>query len=553
MRKTIFNKKLIAGFLISLGIFLVFFYFLKNRNSSSETRYIFSQVKRGEISLTLSSTGTVVSKEEVDLKTKASGEIIYLNMKEGQLVKKGELLLKIDTSDQEKTIKDLENDLESAKINLSKTKKTTVVDEKNLKNQALNGFDQTLNDWKNYLDEFEKIFKVDISSYRLNSGLYLLDYYASIVNFYFPNDISYRETLWKNYEILKSQYQIFSNLISYLNSDSSLEEIKRNLDDFIDQVKILNDTSRYSYQLLNRYLSAISDYNLIPAIQIRDVSSDKQTLSNYFSKISTDLENLLAIQKNITSYQEGYTENFPYEIKELELTVKQKEEDLKEAQEKLNDYYLYAPFEGIISSVNVKKGDFVSSQTTVANLITQEKIIEAPFNEIDIVQIKEGQKAKITFDALEDQVFQGKVIEISPTGSESQGVVSYDVKIALEEDNENIKPAMTANVEIIVAEKENVLIVPNSAIKTLNGKNYVEVSPEKLPPSALKTGVTLTTPLKRVFIELGLTSDLYSEVVKGLEEGDYIVISTVSSKTSTPTTTQRSFFMGQGFNPQRMR
>ena len=551
--KTIFkNKKFLITFIVLIGIFLYFFIFLKNKNLSSETKYVLSQIKRDNISVSVSSTGTVIPEEEMNLKAKASGEIVYLNMKNGQFVKKGELLLKIDSKDQEKNIKDLENSLETIRLNLNKAKQTTIVDEKNLKNQAINILNQILSDWKNYLDNFENLLKIDISGYNLNLS-YLFDYYAQIVKFYFLNDIDYQKVLWENYNFLKSEYEINNNLVLHLNSDSPLKEIEKVFNDVVEDAKILNDTSRYSYQLLNRYYSILNDYNLTPLIQIRNISNDRNTFFNLFSTINSDLTNLLTVQKNIKSYKESLTNDIPYEIKELELTLSQKEEDLKRAKEKINDYYLYAPFNGIITNLNVKKGDSISSQAVVANLITKEKIIQAPFNEIDIVKIKLGQKAKITFDALREQVFSGKVVEIDSVGTESQGVVSYNVKVALEEDNENIKPSMSANVEIIIAEKENLLIVPNSAIKTINGKSYVQLVSEKnLNPLTIKKGVILKTPPKRVFIIPGLKNDLYTEILDGLKEGDYIVVSTFSSKT-TSTTVQRNLFMGGGFGQSPIR
>jgi HlyD family secretion protein len=551
--KTIFkNKKFLITFIVLIGIFLYFFIFLKNKNLSSETKYVLSQIKRDNISVSVSSTGTVIPEEEMNLKAKASGEIVYLNMKNGQFVKKGELLLKINTKDQEKNIKDLENSLETIRLNLNKAKQTTLVDEKTLKNQAINSLNQVLSDWKSYLDNFENILKIDISSYHLNLN-YLLDYYAQVVNFYFLNDINYQKVLWNNYNFLKSKYEIDNNLALHLNSDSSLEEVEKVLNDVVEDAKILNDTSRYSYQLLNQYYSILNDYNLTPLIQLRNISNDRTTLFNLFSNINSDLTSLLSVQKNIKSYKESLTDNIPYEIKELEITLSQKEEDLKTAKEKLNDYYLYAPFDGIITNLNVKKGDSVSSQTVVATLITKEKIIQVPFNEIDIVKIKLGQKAKITFDALGEQMFFGRVVEIDSTGTESQGVVSYNVKVALEEDNEDIKPSMSANVEIIIAEKENVLIVPNSAIKTINGKSYVQLVSEKnLNPLTIKKGVILKTPPKRIFITPGLKNDLYTEILDGLKEGDYVIVSTLSSKT-TSTTIQRNLFMGGGFGQSSIR
>ncbi|MGB9681269.1 MAG: efflux RND transporter periplasmic adaptor subunit [Minisyncoccia bacterium] len=550
MKKIFKNKKLLIIFVSFLAIMAFLFY--KNYNNKSvSNRYILAQVKRDNLSVTVSQSGVIAPLDEIELKTKTSGEVVYLNLYNGQKVKKGDLLLKIDSSDQERKIKDLELDVESAQVALAKAKQTTIIDEKTLKNQAITSLTEILTNWKDFLNDFDEIFKVDISSYRVNAD-YLYQYYASIVNFYYPQDIDYKKTLEENYTLLKNDYYSKSSQILKLNSNSSLDEIESTLNLVLNDIKILDDTARFSYQLISRYSTVLSDYNLVPLVSIRNISTDKTTFNNLSSAINANLSTILSVSKNITSYKEGAQNNYPYDIKELEISLEKKKEDLKEAKDELKNYYLYAPFDGIISNINVKKGDTVSSQLTVAKLITHQKIAEVSFNEIDAVKIKIGQKAKLTFDALPNLIISGKVIEIDPIGTESQGVVSYNVKVELDEDNENIKPSMSVNIEIIVEEKENVLVVPNSAIKTIGERKYVEVVENiNLDQKDLKSGITLKNQPARRFIKTGSSNDLMTEIIEGLKEGDYIILSTVSTS-SNKNTTQSNSFMNQrtNFNPQ---
>ena len=100
-------------------------------------------------------------------------------------------------------------------------------------------------------------------------------------------------------------------------------------------------------------------------------------------------------------------------------------------------------------------------------------------------------------------------------GAVSQGVVSYGVKIAFDIEDERVKPGMSVTVDIITDAKQDVLVLPNSAIKFQKNSYYVEL-------------VELSEEIKLQPIETGLSNDLYTEIVSGLKEGDIVVTSTIS-------------------------
>lgn len=117
----------------------------------------------------------------------------------------------------------------------------------------------------------------------------------------------------------------------------------------------------------------------------------------------------------------------------------------------------------------------VSGATVLFILITKEKVAEISLNEIDAAKVKIGQKASLTFNAIPDLIFTGKIIEIDSLGSISQGVVSYSVKIVLDSDDERIKPSMSVTAEIIVEGQNRCLLLSNSAIKMQRNLKYVEL------------------------------------------------------------------------------
>ncbi|MCK9361166.1 efflux RND transporter periplasmic adaptor subunit [Patescibacteria group bacterium] len=211
---------------------------------------------------------------------------------------------------------------------------------------------------------------------------------------------------------------------------------------------------------------------------------------------------------------------------------------LADARETLNDYTVRAPFDGVIVGIEGKIATHASPSTKLATIITQEKMVTLPLNEVDIAKIKVGQKATVTFDALPDLTIAGTVVEVDPLGKASQGVVTYDVKVAFDTDDEQIKPGMSASVSIATDVRTNVLMVPNAAIR--NGS--VQILPNEQEPSAeaQTSGIPSSTPPESVAIETGLASDQSTEVVSGLNEGAWIIVRTVTPSASAATTNRNA-------------
>ena len=553
--KKIFHKKIIIIVGLIVIVLAGYFGYKAFTNKNKETRYVLAQVKKGDISVSISGSGKISASNQVTLQPKASGNLVYLGVKNGQFVKAGTLIAKIDTTDAQKAIRDAELSLESAELALEQAQTSSSIDETSLKRQAISYMTTALNNTKNVIDSFQDIFFADITSYRIDSK-YLINYYAHIVNFYAPSDVDYGTVLSSNFETIKQENNVNLSLFSNLDQNSTLEEIESVLNTITETTKTLNDSVHLGYQLLNRYESILNDNNLTPTINVRSISTDKSTVSSYVTSVDSNTTNLLTIQKSIKTYRTSPSDVTPYTIHSLKLTVEQKENALEDAKNQLQDYYIYAPFDGEISQLSVNKGDDVSSATSLAVLITKEKIAEITLTEIDLAKVKLGNVAQLTFDAVPDFTTTGKVIEIDPLGVESQGVVSYTIKVSLDKTDERLQPGMSVNADIITDSKENVLIINNAAVKTLNNKKYVEiVSLDNVSPEAFRTGITLATTPKRQFIEVGLSDDDNSEIISGLNEGELVILKTTANGTTSnnkTTNTTRNMFNPNLNQTQRM-
>ncbi len=182
------------------------------------------------------------------------------------------------------------------------------------------------------------------------------------------------------------------------------------------------------------------------------------------------------------------------------------------AQATLDLQQLKAPFAGTVTNVQVKSGDQISPGEIAFRLDDLSRmLVDVRVSEVDINRIQVGQTANLTFDAILDKTYAGSVTEVSQVGVTTQGVVEFVVTIELTNADQDVKPGMTAAVNIVVDQLENVLLVPNRAVRVLDGQRVVYI---------LQNG-----ELQSVKITLGATSDNMSEVTDGtLRAGDLIVL-----------------------------
>jgi len=525
--------------IILLGITGYYGYYKIFKNQS--TKYILAKVTKGDLEIKVSGSGEIIPIEEINIKSKINGEVVFLNVKEGDSVYRSQLLAKIDSKnlekaiiDQEILIKNLELAIESAKLNLEKLNfqyQNTLRgdDYKKALNQGILILNDFYSFYPNFIENLRKIyFYKDFENYDNN-----LKYYES----YNPSFLGKSQKLELNYNILKSKYIELSENFKNISSQNEAKEkiIKDSYDLVLASYDLVNEGTE-----MIRYLK--EDLVLKNAIHEKQniIEDHYQKLTNYLNTLGQYKQNILDVISKINSYHD-IIDNYEFDRRNLELTIKQKEVDLEQAKKKLNDlkqdlndYYITAPLDGVLAIFDIKKGDLVVSNQIIGKIITNQKIAKISLNEIDAVQVKVGQTAILTFDALPDLKIKGKVIEISTIGTEEQGVVSYDIKISLEKETNKIKPGMSVNAEIIVNRKENVLIVPNSAIRNDNEgqyvnlvKNYNVKNIKPFEPVEISQNL-----IEKRYIKTGISNDEFTEILEGLKEGEIVVLRTLNRQTT---------------------
>jgi HlyD family secretion protein len=171
-----------------------------------------------------------------------------------------------------------------------------------------------------------------------------------------------------------------------------------------------------------------------------------------------------------------------------------------------------APFAGVITEVNVSQGDNAAVNLMAFRIDDLSSLLlDVRVSEVDINRINIGNTVNITFDAIQGREYRGTVSRVANVGAVNQGIVEFLVTTELEEPDEFVKPGMTAAVNVVVERLENVLLVPNRAVRSVDGQRMIYI---------LRNG-----SMERVPITLGATSDTNSEVANGdLQVGDEIVL-----------------------------
>ncbi len=201
-------------------------------------------------------------------------------------------------------------------------------------------------------------------------------------------------------------------------------------------------------------------------------------------------------------------------------------------QATLNQARIRAPFAGTITGLSLLPGDLVSPGTVLITMADLTQLhVDVPIAEVDVNRVQVGQSATLSFDAVPDATYTGRVVSIGLAPRVAAGAVTYPVTVVLDDADDRIRPGMTVAVNIEVSRLENVLLVPNRAVRSVDGGRVVYVMQNGVPQ-----------PVK---VELGASNDVQSEVRGGdLKAGDLVVLNPPSILLTDPG--GGGFFMRRG-------
>ena len=259
-------------------------------------------------------------------------------------------------------------------------------------------------------------------------------------------------------------------------------------------------------------------------------------------------------------------------LHEAEAMVKIKTASLNNSLVNLNYCKIVAPVDGVVISRAVELGQTVASSFNtptifqIANDLTKMQI-DSSVAEADVGGIVEGQSVDFTVDAYPERTFHGSVTQVRNSPTTVNNVVTYDCVIGVTNADYKLKPGMTANVSIVVAQRDDALIIPNGALRFRLPDNAVVLTNAAAAPTAAATnnsakfaggpggkrgggrtrgerpavhtvyvlvGEGKDAKLQAVQIKTGISDGISTEVVSGLEEGAQVVTGTVPTGTPAP-------------------
>lgn len=470
----------IIAILFVVILAVIFIIFRPKTNNSIQT----DVVLRKNLQETVLATGQVVSGTDLSLSFQSGGVVKRILVKEGDAVVRGQILANLDQS--------------SALAGLTSAKGTLAQYQATYEKLITGSSDGEVASYQIALDGANKDALNSLNDASLKSYNAL----ASVINL--------QNTYFKGFDgdarNAKLQIEKDVALINSSLNKARLSGLQEDIDSaLLSTISSLNSISN-SLAIIRSTLDTSYYYGIVP-------DSEKQTIDTQRANINSALTSATTYQQAVLKAKISLLQSVP-EINVVEAQILYAEGQVASAQIVLNNTTITAPASGTITKVDIKVGEQATAlNQAIALQDTDSLHAEANVSEANIASIQLGQSIDYTFDALGADIhFEGKVLTINPASTVISGVVNYLLKGSL--DNIlDIKPGMTANMSILVAQKENALAVPSTAVINKDRKKYVRVVNDQK---------NLT--YNEIEVKTGIQADGgFVEILEGLNEGETII------------------------------
>jgi HlyD family secretion protein len=458
-------KKINRSLWIVSGFVLVaiaaFFVFRGQSQAAAESAYQTVKAERGTLTASVGATGTVRAGQLALLTWQTSGRVESVNTQIGQKVAQDEVLATLLQTSLPQNVIQAESDLVTAQKNLDSVLKS---------NLSLAQAEQNLANAKQAVEDAQD--KVDSLTFPRASDNLIQQTQANI------------DLAKKRVALAEDNYKLFKNkpdgdstkaqaLLELTNARQNLTDLTTKYNWYTGKATALD---------AEKYRAALA----VAQAQLGDAQREVERL-----KDGPNADDVAAAKARVAAVQAT-----------------------------LNQARIVAPFDGVITSAEPQPGDLVTTGKTAFRVDDlSHLLVDLQISEVDINSVEVGQPVTLVFDAVQGKTYNGKVVKVNQAGDATAGAVNFIVTVELTDADELVKPGMTAAVTITVKEITAALLVPNRAVRVVDGQRVVYV---------LKNGQPVA-----VNIRLGATSDTTSEVVGGnLQEGDMIVLNPPSSSAS---------------------
>jgi HlyD family secretion protein len=483
-----------------------------------------STIALGSVSETINGVGTVRSKQSAAINWQTSGKVSEVLVEIGQAVKADEVLAALEATSLSTSIIQAQAELISAQNDLEDLQTPNplkIAEARKALTTAQSDLEDLLNPTAEVILAAEQA--VITAQAAVDDAQYDV---SSLLNG--RGDTEQIELARADYLMAQDRLEVVQSIYDQTDGDPAVDAIKAVALSNLAAAETARDRA---LGILNWYLGSpseeeIAEANLALSLAQAQLASAQEKLDNLRAPTEEDLALAQAVvadaEETLAAAKAGATEE--------ELIIAQTRVDV--AQSTLDQARLAAPFDGIITNVNVLPGDLVSQGKEAFTIHDFSMLfVDISISELDISQVEVGQPVTFTFDAISDKEYSGVVTKISLSATSSMGVVNYPVTVQITNPDEEILPGMTASVNIIIEKHENVLVVPSSAVRTSGGQRTVTI---------LFEGNEISVP-----VTVGLTSDAMTEISSTqLREGDTVILNVGTSGVTSAQQTGGGFIGG---------
>ncbi len=537
----------------------------------SVTKYVVEVAAPGTVVSSVSGTGQVQAGTTINVTPKVSETVTSIPVTVGEHVVAGQLLVQLDPTNEQRALQQAQLSLEQAQLSLQEVQQvatTTLLQDQNsvtTGEQSVVNASTTLG--QDYQNGFTNLGPTFVNLQTVMMGLQDFmaghdlsanqndpDAFVSLMPDYLQAGVlPYENALQAQYTAAVTAYQ--KNLADYhaASSRSSSNVLDALFAETYNTAEAINNTVKagkgfFNY-IVNNYPSQNNTAQPLPPITNTlqtDFNTYTTTMSGVvsgmqstISTIATDKNNIINTQNSLEQASTTLSELIagPTQTTLLgqQIAIQSAQNNLTTAQENLAYTSVTAPIAGIVSAINTTVGETAGSNAVT--IVGDGQVAEVTLNEIDAAKVLLGDKATLTFDAINGLSLAGTVVEMDPVGTVSQGVVNYNVQIGFSHpadtsSTRQVKPGMSVTANIVTQVAQNVIAVPNAAIMTSGNTSYilepaVKISGADLASSA--NGGIVLFGTKEVPIVTGLSNNTMTEITSGLSMGDQIIVQNLKS------------------------
>ena len=492
---------IIAVIVVAVGAFLVF-NFRRQRQALASANFQTVPAGRGSLTASTGATGVVRANQTALLTWQTSGTVEQVMAKAGDLVAANQVLAKLEITSLPQAVILAQADLVSAQKALDDLLNSPTQQAQAL--QAVEKAEQALEDaQKPELAQARALEAIATAEKAVENAGRLVRWSKTQANQSYIDEAQAQVTLTKDrLDRAKEKYAPYENKpddnVARARLLTIMAAAQQEYDFAVRQLNSMQGTASQND-------IAVQEANLATAqAQFLEAQREWERI-----KAGTSPADIALLEAQLADAKREYEKvkdgPDPADIAMAEARV-------AAAQATIDLIRIITPFDGTITTVSSKPGDQVTPGTQAFRLDDlSHLLVDVQVSEVDINRIKPGQAVTMVFDAIPNREYNGVVSEVAPVGTTTQGTVDFTVTVELTDADQAVKPGMTAAVNITVDQLDNVLLVPNRAVRTKEGQRVVYVLRDGLP--------------EPVEIRLGASSDENSEVLEGeLKEGDTIVL-----------------------------